>query len=146
MLCAPSQCISCMDNLCNVRGAGLVLVRKEAEAGGQWGLLTMELSSNSNAHVCPTKHQPNVRSGAFSTVFANKKTHRIQDCKESVPWMKEVDKARQRDPTLLIQENVVWFYISGKRSKVTARWNLSQMRDANSTTTTKSATFLSTKN
>lgn len=35
--------------------------------------------------------------------------------------MKEVDKARQRDPTLLIQENVVWFYISGKRSKVTAR-------------------------
>lgn len=35
--------------------------------------------------------------------------------------MKEADKARQRDPTLLIEEDVVWFYVSGKRSKVTAR-------------------------
>lgn len=44
-----------------------------------------------------------------------------QDNKESVPGMNEgANKEEQSDPTLFIEEDVVWFYISGKRRKITA--------------------------
>lgn len=44
-----------------------------------------------------------------------------QEYKESVPGMNEgANKVEQSDPTLFIEEDVVWFYISGKRRKITA--------------------------
>lgn len=33
---------------------------------------------------------------------------------------KGANTEEQRDPTLFIEEDVVWFYISGKRRKITA--------------------------
>lgn len=44
-----------------------------------------------------------------------------QDYKESVPGMNEgAIREEQSDPTLFIEEDVIWFYISGKRRKITA--------------------------
>lgn len=44
-----------------------------------------------------------------------------QDSEESVPGRNEgANHEEQSDPTLLIQEDVVWFHISGKRREITA--------------------------
>lgn len=106
------------------------LVREEAGCGGArrgaaLGGTSLALQRTGTSNQTPTSW----KSGAFPHSPRQKDTQ-YSRVRRIRPSNEGGSKARQRDPTLLIEEDVVWFYVSGKRSKVTVRRNLSQIKDA----------------